>query len=332
MAEPDVAALQAQLEAMKAQAAAQFHNLLTAPGPAPTSATFEGFKQWRHSGALGTTPGTWENYQRALDKASQVNAQRNAQAFADWFANCRATINQLTQQLAALRANAAAPAVQVGRSVAPNAPAIVSTLEQNAPALAPTAAAVAVDAARPGITPGKVVLAGVVITLMTAPILWWMGVRGDDTPAATPPPAAAPFDTASPDAGTGGSNPPAKSGITLSGTFVITEDKSRFSPAPFPAPDDPLGCTGRRVPSEIHVTPIDRPPGRITFRFAEEPGSPPFDHPGFIDASHAWSVRYPDTGTLIEGQFVEANGGTEIVDGHMYSGYCTFFYTGKRKS
>jgi len=109
---------------------------------------------------------------------------------------------------------------------------------------------------------------------------------------------------------------------------VITEDKSQFSPGA-PAPDDPLGCANRRLPDEL---PISKQGAGLNVQFPEVPGTAPDNHPADLDSAGNWVVPYPDGDLEMDGRFVENQGETDIVDGHLYTGDCTFFFSGKPKS
>ena len=123
----------------------------------------------------------------------------------------------------------------------------------------------------------------------------------------------------------GGSTP---SILGIPGRYIITEDPNAFSPG---VPDglDPLGCAGRRVPAEIEVALV--PVDRIGLTYADEPGGEAFEHVGVIDAENRFTIDYPDaSGRNIEGQFVLSGSSIEIRDGRIYSGNCTFGFTGTR--
>jgi len=109
---------------------------------------------------------------------------------------------------------------------------------------------------------------------------------------------------------------------------VITEDKNQFSPGA-PSPDDPLGCANRRLPDEL---PISKQGVGLNVQFPEVPGGPRDDHPAKIDSNGNWHVPYPDVGDEMDGTFVDNQGETDIVNGHLYSGDCTFFFSGKPKT
>ena len=128
------------------------------------------------------------------------------------------------------------------------------------------------------------------------------------------------------------SAPPVESAaqdLGILGVWVITEDRTVFSPG---TPDalDPLGCAARRVPSEMIVT---RPgPGRIDLEYADEPGAQPRSHPGELRPDLTFQADYPDaSGINVEGRFVIDNGVTRLLDGRIYSGGCTFGFTGDRR-
>jgi hypothetical protein len=120
--------------------------------------------------------------------------------------------------------------------------------------------------------------------------------------------------------------PAAQTSPTISGVFRLTEDTAQFSPGE-PDAMDPLGCARRRVPQQVTVTRIGA--DRINLVFPDDPGSVPIDHFGTIDAQDRFNIDYPDaSGTQIEGQFVLFGSQTDIVDGRLYSGACTFVFIG----
>jgi hypothetical protein len=117
--------------------------------------------------------------------------------------------------------------------------------------------------------------------------------------------------------------------IGIAGVYVITEDPSVFSPGP-PDGQDPLGCTGRRVPAQITVSLPS--PGLIDLNYSDEPGGPPFDHAGAIDADNRLLIDYPDaSGRWVEGRFELFGSEMDLLEGRLYSGDCTFGFTGKRQ-
>ena len=122
----------------------------------------------------------------------------------------------------------------------------------------------------------------------------------------------------------------AGAGLRTTGVWIITEDKSQFSSGA-PSPDDPLGCADRRVPAELRIT--KTPAGLLNVEFPESPDSSPVPHQGALDdSSGQWTVPYPDVGTEMEGRFVDVRGETDILDGRLFSGDCTFVFTGRPKS
>jgi hypothetical protein len=110
--------------------------------------------------------------------------------------------------------------------------------------------------------------------------------------------------------------------------FVITEDTSQFSSGA-PSPDDPLGCAGRRVPPEIEFR-----PGRsdqLFLIYVDAPGTPAFSPDGQFFPDGRFEVDFPDVGKNVEGRFETSDGTTKLVDGQLFSGDCTFFFTGEPK-
>ena len=113
----------------------------------------------------------------------------------------------------------------------------------------------------------------------------------------------------------------------IDGTYVITEDKTKFSSGSS-QPDDPLGCAGRRVPATMKVT--RQGTTGIVFTFNEDPNSSAFDHPGDFDGT-TFVINYPDGAEELEGRFEQFGSELDIQDGRYFSGDCTFFFSGKRQ-
>jgi hypothetical protein len=119
------------------------------------------------------------------------------------------------------------------------------------------------------------------------------------------------------------------SSIDLAGVYVITENTDKFSSGA-PSPDDPLGCAGRRVPDKIQVS--RGRPNQVFLNYPDEPGSPSFEHDGSLESDGSFQVDFPDaSGTNIEGRFETHGSEIDIADGQLFSGDCTFFFTGVRQ-
>ena len=150
-----------------------------------------------------------------------------------------------------------------------------------------------------------------------------------DSSSSTSDSSSSDTDSSSTFGGGGGSSSSSSSAaIGIEGRYVITEDKSRFSPGSS-EPGDQYGCAERRVPDTITVT-IPRA-GGITLNYKDDPNSAPFDHDGNFDGT-TFEVDYPDlSGINIEGRFEQFGSEVDIADGKLFSGDCTFYFSGKRQ-